>query len=222
MPSDTNGTQEVKTTEESGNTEELQANARSQLEQLLTLVRTQTSNTAKTSCEADIRSMISDISSATPTELLQMVQEIRSLEAVVDAMTDNNASSKSNTVPKVAIAQDNEEETAKSDDLKVIKTILIACLLENILNKNPELLQTITQKRDDSSPENNNIAVLLNALNISDKENLTNNIKSLGEDEISKLTDFLAKIIETPSTSPEPEGAQVQAQHPSRGVSKSR
>jgi hypothetical protein len=222
MQSDTNGAQEVKTTEGSGNTEELQANARSQLEQLLTLVRTQTSNTAKTSCEADIRNMISDILSATPTELLQMVQDIRSLEAVVDAMTDNNAGSKSNTVTEVAIAQNNEEETAKSDDLKVIKTILIALLLEDILNKNPELLQTITQEQDDSSPKNKNIAGLLNVLNISDRENLTNSIKSLGEDGISKLTDFLAKITETPSTSPEPEGAQVQAQDPSRGDSKSR
>lgn len=220
---DTNGTQEVKTTEGGRNTEELQSNARSQLEQLLTLVRMQASNTAKTSCEADIRSMISDISSSTPTELPQMLQAIKSLEAVVDAMTDNNTGSKPSTNANTSTKSRDTEAEVDSDEVDAAaKTILIAYLLKNLLDKNPELLETIVQTQNNSNPDNKNIADLLNVLNVlkelsaPEAQNLANNIKSLDEDAISKLTDFLAKIIKTPSEHPEPKSAEVQGNH-SRG-----
>lgn len=216
MSSDTQGDQEV---EGNNNNEVLQAHARSQLEQLLTLVRMQTSNTAKTSLEEDIQSMISDILLATTTELPHMLQAIKSLEAVADAMTDNNRHTGSSpiTLPGSEGGQDTKTES-DPNRADAATIILIAHLFKNLLNKNPELLQTITQEQYDSSQENNSISDLLKTLDVLNKlsapeeEKLTNNIKSLGEDRISELTAALAKIIETPSASPKPEWAKGEAQ----------
>ena len=109
MTSYTQGDQEVK---DNQGAEVSQANARSQLEQLLTLVRMQTSNNAKTLLEGDIQSMISDISSATTTELPHMLQAIKSLEAVAEAMTDNNGHTGSSpiTLPGSEGGQDTKTE----------------------------------------------------------------------------------------------------------------
>ena len=216
MSSDTQGDQEVKG---NNNDEVLQAKATSKLEQLLTSVRMQTSNTAKTSLEEKIRDMISYILSAPTTELHPMLQAIKSLEAVVEAMTDNNGHTGSSpiTLPGSEGGQDTKTEL---DSNKVYSTtlILVAHLFKNLLNQNPELLQTITQEQYDSSQENNSISDLLKTLDVLNKlpapeaEELTKKIESLGADRISELTAALEKIIETPSASPKPNGAQAQAE----------
>ena len=215
MSSDTQGDQEVKG---NNNDEVLQAKATSKLEQLLTSVRMQTSNTAKTSLEGDIQSMISDILLATTNELPHMLQAIKSLEAVAEAMTDNNGHTGSSpiTLPGSEGGQDTKTEL---DSNKVYATtlILVAHLFKNLLKQNPELLQTITQEQDDPSQENNSISDLLKTLDVLNKlpapkaAELTKKIESLGKDRISKLTAALEKIIKTPSASPKPEGAKAEA-----------
>ena len=216
MPSDTQGDPEVKG---NNNDEVLQAKARRQLEQLLeqllALVRTQTSNTAKASLEEEIRNMISYILSVPTAELPHMLQAIKSLETVADAMTDNNGSSPI-TLPGSEGGQDTKTEL-DSNKVDAATLILVAHLFKNLPNQNQELLQTITQEQYDSSPENNSISYLLktlaalNKLSAPEAEEFTKKIKSLSENRISKLTDVLAKIIDTPSTSPKPQGAKAQA-----------
>ena len=215
MTSYTQGDQEVK---DNQGAEVSQANARSQLEQLLTLVRMQTSNNAKTLLEGDIQSMISDISSAPTTELHPMLQAIKSLEAVVEAMTDNNGHTGSSpiTLPGSEGGQDTKTEL-DSNKVDAATLILVAHLFKNLLKQNPELLQTITQEQDDPSQENNSISDLLKTLDVLNKlpapkaAELTKKIESLGKDRISKLTAALEKIIKTPSASPKPEGAKAEA-----------
>lgn len=215
MSSDTQGDQEVKG---NNNDEVLQAKATSKLEQLLTSVRMQTSNTAKTSLEGDIQSMISDILLATTNELPHMLQAIKSLEAVVEAMTDNNGHTGSSpiTLPGSEGGQDTKTEL-DSNKVDAATLILVAHLFKNLLKQNPELLQTITQEQDDPSQENNSISDLLKTLDVLNKlpapkaAELTKKIESLGKDRISKLTAALEKIIKTPSASPKPEGAKAEA-----------
>ena len=215
MSSDTQGDQEVKG---NNNDEVLQAKATSKLEQLLTSVRMQTSNTAKTSLEGDIQSMISDILLATTNELPHMLQAIKSLEAVAEAMTDNNGHTGSSpiTLPGSEGGQDTKTEL-DSNEVDAATIILIAHLFKNLLKQNPELLQTITQEQDDPSQENNSISDLLKTLDVLNKlpapkaAELTKKIESLGKDRISKLTAALEKIIKTPSASPKPEGAKAEA-----------
>tara|TARA_B110000259_G_scaffold146266_1_gene164868 strand:- start:14365 stop:15042 length:678 start_codon:yes stop_codon:yes gene_type:complete len=215
MPSDTQGDPEVKG---NNNDEVLQAKARSQLEQLLNLVRTQTSNTDKALLEVVIMSMISYILSAPTNELRHMLQAIESLEAVADAMTDNNGHTGSNpiTLPGSEGGQDTKAEL-DSNKVDAATLILVAHLFKNLLDKNPELLQTITQEQDDSSQENNSISDLLKTLAVLDNlsapkaEELTKKIESLSENRISELTAALEKIIKTPSASPKPEWAKAEA-----------
>ena len=216
MQSDTQGDQEVK---DNQGAEVLRAPAGSQLEQLLTLVRMQTSNNAKTSLEEEIGNMLSRILSATTTELPHMLQAIKSLEAVAEAMTDNNGHTGSSpiTLPGSEGGQDTKTEL-DSNEVDAATIILIAHLFKNLLKQNPELLQTITQEQDDPSQENNSISDLLKTLDVLNKlpapeaEELTKKIESLGADRISELTAALEKIIETPSASPKPNGAQAQAE----------
>ena len=226
MSSDTQGDQEVKG---NNNDEVLQAKATSKLEQLLTSVRMQTSNTAKTSLEGDIQSMISDILLATTNELPHMLQAIKSLEAVVEAMTDNNGHTGSSpiTLPGSEGGQDTKTEL-DSNKVDAATLILVAHLFKNLLKQNPELLQTITQEQDDPSQENNSISDLLKTLDVLNKlpapkaAELTKKIESLGKDRISKLTAALEKIIKTPSASPKPEGAKAEAKVFQMGQIKSR
>lgn len=226
MSSDTQGDQEVKG---NNNDEVLQAKATSKLEQLLTSVRMQTSNTAKTSLEGDIQSMISDILLATTNELPHMLQAIKSLEAVAEAMTDNNGHTGSSpiTLPGSEGGQDTKTEL-DSNKVDAATLILVAHLFKNLLKQNPELLQTITQEQDDPSQENNSISDLLKTLDVLNKlpapkaAELTKKIESLGKDRISKLTAALEKIIKTPSASPKPEGAKAEAKVFQMGQIKSR
>ena len=226
MQSDTQGDQEVK---DNQGAEVLRAPARSQLEQLLTLVRMQTSNNAKTSLEEEIGNMLSRILSATTTELPHMLQAIKSLEAVAEAMTDNNGHTGSSpiTLPGSEGGQDTKTEL-DSNKVDAATLILVAHLFKNLLKQNPELLQTITQEQDDPSQENNSISDLLKTLDVLNKlpapkaAELTKKIESLGKDRISKLTAALEKIIKTPSASPKPEGAKAEAKVFQMGQIKSR
>lgn len=171
----------------SGTDQIQQANLKSQLNDLLTLMRGNSSSPAKTAFEAILYNLIDQVTSSTPDIKLldQISRDLDMLKPMMDAMTENN------------------RPNPQNQEALGIRTheALYPISLENIpfLKVAYEMLQLIKDKN----------------INLNDQQQIeelikaTESFKSAENIDINKITEMLKSILQ-PSHSPEhPNGEQI-------------
>lgn len=164
-----------------------QANLKSQLNELLTLMRGNSSSPAKTAFEAILYNLIDQVTSSTPDIGLldQISRDLDMLKPMMDAMTENNRQNPQN------------QESLEIRTQEAVDSIS----LENIpfLKVASEMLQLI---------KNKNIN-LNNQQQIEELIKTTKSFKSAENIDINKITEMLKSIL-PPSHNPEhPNGKQI-------------